>query len=332
MRATSPGRRIRERAWPKLRPLVPYLLALAVLGALVLLASPGRFAAAAQRFDFRFAPLLALLSLGYYLLQGVRWHPLLRDLGARTSLGTTVLLNLAGQSAGLLPGGELLRAALASEVMRVDLGRAVASITVQELIYTLLITATAVPASLSHPLAAFGVLASVAALGTVLTILEVEPAFGFVAGLVERVPLARRFHGDLVALREGAVGLIGRWDTLTWSVVSVLQVLSTVTMFWLVLQAVDPGRVGYPEAALVYAVAHLAGALSFSPGGLGGFEAVAVGLLLAAGVPLQVAVAAAVFQRLADKGLGSGYGAVAYFWARRRYHLERRRVRHGSGT
>lgn len=303
-------------------------MALAVLGALLLLASPGRFAQAAQGFNFRLAPLLALLSLLYYLLQGVRWHPLLRALGARISLRTTVLLNLAGQSAGLLPGGELLRAALASEVVGVDLGRAVASITVQELIYTLLITATAVTASFKWPLAPLGVVASLVGVGAVLTLLEVEPAFDWVASRLARIPLARRFHGDLMELREGAVGLIGRWDTLTWSLVSALQVLVTVTMFWLALQAVDPGRVSFPEAALVYAVAHLAGALSFSPGGLGGFEAVAVGLLLARGVPLQVAVAAALFQRLADKGLGTGYGAVAYLVARRRYQLPRRRVRH----
>ena len=56
---------------------------------------------------------------------------------------------------------------------------------------------------------------------------------------------------------------------------------------------------GFAFAAFVYAVAMLAGALSFMPGGLGGAEAAMVALLLWAGMPLPDAVAATVLIRLA---------------------------------
>ncbi|WNK21227.1 lysylphosphatidylglycerol synthase transmembrane domain-containing protein [Halomonas piscis] len=52
-------------------------------------------------------------------------------------------------------------------------------------------------------------------------------------------------------------------------------------------------------ACFIYALAMLAGALSFLPGGLGSAEAVMVSLLTVAGMPPAAAVAATVFTRLA---------------------------------
>lgn len=64
-------------------------------------------------------------------------------------------------------------------------------------------------------------------------------------------------------------------------------------------------------AVFVYAVAMLAGALSFLPGGLGGTEAVMVGLLLWKGVMLPEAVAATVLIRLTTLWFAVVLGVVA---------------------
>lgn len=316
------------RARHRLRQAAPYLAALGIVVALLLLASPGRLAETARRFDVRYAPLLALLSFAYYLLQGVRWRPLLRAAGIRIGFGTAVLLNFAGQAFGLLPGGELARCVLVSEVTRGGVGDAAAAVTVQELIYTLLITVVAVPGALHWWQATLGVLASLVAVGTAIAVLTVAPLFEAAERLVGRLPWVRRYRGDLEELRDSTVRLLRRRDTLSWSALSAVQVLVTITMFWLSVQAVAPGEISYFQAALVYAVAHLAGGLSFSPGALGGFEAVCVGMLLAVGLPLAAAVAAALIQRLSDKGLGTVYGSAAYLYARRRYHLQNRHMVH----
>lgn len=310
-----------RRAWP-------YLVALLLVIALLSLASPQRLAETARRFDPRFAPALALLCLTYYVLQGVRWRPLLKAAGTDISFRTSVLLNFAGQAAGLLPGGELARCVLVSEVTKSEVGDVVATVTVQELIYTLLITVVAIPGSLRWPEAAAGVLASLVGVAMVFIVLTVPPIFEVVVALVERTPVVRRYRGDVEELRDGTIGLLRRWDTLWWSAVSAIQVLITVTMFWVSVQSVSPGSISFPQAALVYAIAHLAGSLSFSPGGLGGFEAVCVGMLLAGGVPLAPAVAASLIQRLSDKGLGTLYGSGAYLYARRHFKLQRRHLVH----
>jgi uncharacterized protein (TIRG00374 family) len=322
----------KPHAWSRrLRASLPYLLGVGVVVALVLAVNPERFASAASRFNPVYAPLVAALSFSYYLLQGVRWQPLLLAIGARLRLRDTVVLNFAGQAAGLLPGGELARAVLVSEVAQVQVGGAIATITVQELIYTVLLIAAAVPGSLHHLAAAIGVAVALVGVLAVTAILTLQPVFDRVLRLVRRLPVVRRFEPDLAELQRDTVALLRRRDTLYWSSVSALQAVGTITMFWLVIQAIDPGKVTWPEAAFAYAVASIAGALSLGPGGLGGFEAAGVGMLLVIGLPFQIAVAATVLQRVADKGLGTIYGAIAYLYARKHYGLKQARVtRHGQ--
>jgi glycosyltransferase 2 family protein len=315
----------------RLRTAVPYLIGIGVILALVLAVNPQRFAYAASRFNPVYAPVVAALSFSYYLLQGIRWQPLLLAIGARLRLRDTVMLNFAGQATGLLPGGELTRAVLVSEVAHVQVGGAIATITVQELIYTVLIIAAAVPGSLHHLAAAIGVGVALAGVIAVAAILTLQPIFDRVDSLVQRLPLLRRFEPDIADLQRDTVALLRRWDTLYWSSLSAVQAVGTITMFWLVLQAIYPGHVSWPVAAFAYAVASIAGALSLGPGGLGGFEAAGVGMLIVVGVPFQIAVAATVLQRVADKGLGTIYGVAAYLYSRQHFGLKEARViRHGE--
>ncbi len=322
----------RSAVWKsRLRTSFPYLIGLGVVVALVEAVNPDHFASAASRFNPVYAPIIAALSFGYYFLQGVRWQPLLTAVGVRLRLADTVVLNFAGQAAGLLPGGELTRAVLVSEVAHIEVGSAIATITVQELIYTVLLIAAAVPGALHHTIAAVGVSVALAGVLAITGILTVQPVFEKVVALVERLPVLNRYTPDVVELQHDTVSLLRRWDTLTWSSVSAIQAVGTITMFWLVIQAIDPGRVSWPTAAFAYAVAAIAGALSLGPGGLGGFEAAGVGMLIVVGVPFQIAVAATVLQRAADKGLGTIYGAFAYVYARQHFALKQARViRHGQ--
>jgi uncharacterized protein (TIRG00374 family) len=63
-------------------------------------------------------------------------------------------------------------------------------------------------------------------------------------------------------------------------------------------------------AVFVYALAMLAGAVSFMPGGLGGAEAVMVGLLVWKGMSNADAVAATVLIRLATLWFAVAIGAL----------------------
>lgn len=68
-------------------------------------------------------------------------------------------------------------------------------------------------------------------------------------------------------------------------------------------------------AVFVYALAMLAGALSFMPGGLGGAEAVMVSLLVWKGMPTPDAIAATVLIRLATLWFAVGIGAISLWYS-----------------
>jgi len=102
-------------------------------------------------------------------------------------------------------------------------------------------------------------------------------------------------------------------------VLSVAGALVAITLFWLVVSSLKPGFVSWQDAAFVYAVSHVVGAISLSPGGLGGFEASAAGLLILVGLGPGTAAAAALVQRGADKGVATIAGLCAFMVARRRY-------------
>lgn len=61
----------------------------------------------------------------------------------------------------------------------------------------------------------------------------------------------------------------------------------------------------------VYGAAVLAGAVSFIPGGIGGTEAVMIGILVSCGVPLSAAVAATLVCRIATLWFAVGLGLLA---------------------
>jgi uncharacterized protein (TIRG00374 family) len=276
------------------------------------------FATAVRHFNLSAIPAIVVLSIAYYVLQGVRWHFLLRAVGVNQPMRDTVLLNYAGQATGLLPAGELTRALLVSEATGAALGTVVATVTVQELIYTLLLVAGAIPGSLVHHAASGAVVAALVATFAVVVILTVPRVFAAVRALVVHTPLLRRLVAEVDRLHRDTVVLLRRADTLGWTVLSVASALVSITLFWLVVDSLDPGALSWTGAAFVYGVSHVAGAISLIPGGLGIYEASTVGLLVASGVSGGVAAAVAIVHRTADKGLNTLIGIGAYVIARRR--------------
>lgn len=96
---------------------------------------------------------------------------------------------------------------------------------------------------------------------------------------------------------------------ITASVLSCIAWSAEALAFYWVLSWMG-ADISLPFAVFVYAIAMLAGALSFMPGGLGGAEAVMIALLIWAGMPNPDAVAATVLIRLATLWFAMGVGAV----------------------
>lgn len=312
----SPRRR--RRRWLGYLPL---LLALGAIAALLIYADPRKIGIAFERFNLAYVPIVVILGIGFYIVQGIRWWTLNRALGIKFPLLDTVFLTETGQATALLPLGELTRALLVSKAAAVNLGAVVASETVQELLFVFMLFVLALPKAIGLHYIAIAVIVPMFFVAGIVAVLTVESLYARVRHVVEKVPILRRIRPAVDELHRDTRVLFRHPDTYRWLPLSVGQAVMAVTLLWAVAQAVDPGKLSWTDAGFVYAVTQGAAWLSFSPGGLGAVEASTAGLLVALGLSFDLAAAISVMQRLADKGLNTVVGWICYIFARRRYHL-----------
>jgi hypothetical protein len=114
-----------------------------------------------------------------------------------------------------------------------------------------------------------------------------------------------------------------RPSTWYWLTLSVLGALFELTLFWLVVRGTSGVPIPWVTTTFIYGAAYLTGAVTSPSAGVGGFEGTAIALLHTQGVLGPAAVAAALIQRAADKGVITVCGFAAFYWVRRR--LRRRK-------
>ncbi|HKF77005.1 MAG TPA: lysylphosphatidylglycerol synthase domain-containing protein [Candidatus Dormibacteraeota bacterium] len=302
--------------------LLPILIALAALVGLVLVVHPRALAGALARFNPLAIPVVIVLTGGWFVLQGYRWHFLLRAAGSTLRAGDSVLLSVAGQVVtALLPLGDLTRAVFATEAAGLGVGAAAATVTVQELTFTLLLLLLAAPGMLALHAGTGVVLAVIVAVLAIFAILTVPQLFRLVRGGAALLPLPRRLLAQVDELQREASHLLRRRSTLAWSVVDLARAVLGASVLWLIVQVLDPGAIGWWTAAFVVAVAYVGGAISFLPGGTGANDASVVGLLILLGLDGGTAAAAALLQRVCFTGLAASLGLTSYLLARRRFRL-----------
>ena len=291
-------------------------------GVLIVLLDPGKIGRALASFRLALIPAVLALFLLTYLLQGVRWHYLLRDAGAGLRLQDSVLLNAAGQTiTALVPLGDLTRAALASEASGVDFGTLAATVTVQELSYNLMLILCALPILLTLHLGVGIVVVVVIGIALILTILTVSPVFHVVHRMIVHVPLLNRFLPAIDELQAETATLLHRPDALALSVLDLARAVAAITLFWLVVEGLSPGKIDLPQAALIFMLSSLSGAITVVPGGVGANEASVTGLLVVFGVHAAPAAGAALIQRFLISVLALVVGICAYLVVRRRFQL-----------
>ena len=317
----SPLRRVLKT--PRARSLVVVLLALGAVVAVIITADPAHIGKTFERFNLWFLPVVVGLSLAFYLLQGVRWWTLNRALGINFSLGDTIFVTEAGQATALLPLGELTRALLLARAAGVGFGAAVATETVQELLFVFMLFVVALPKAIALRFVAVAIIVPLLFIVVIVVILTVEGFYPKVRRVVTHVPGLRNLMPAIDELHRDTRVLFRHRDTYAWLPISIAQALIAGSLLWFIAEAVDPGRLSWTSAGFVYAVTQGASWLSFSPGGLGAVEASTAGLLVALGFSYDVGAAIAILQRLADKGLNTAIGLVCFWFARRRYGVER---------
>jgi uncharacterized membrane protein YbhN (UPF0104 family) len=294
-----------------------------ILVALILILNPGQLGQDIARFPIIMVPAAIGLTACFYLTKGLRYHQLLRSESIAVTPRASVLFTVGGEAFGLLPFGELARAELASEATGAPIGTTMAAVTVQELLYTTVIVAVAIPGALAYAAGISGIAVSLAGILAIIGILTIDPVFSAVLRVVGHIPWARRATRQLEVLHEHVVRLMRRRETWLWLILSVLGAVFELTLFWLMVRGTSGEAIPWVTTTFIYGAAYLAGAATSPGGGVGGFESTAIALLHTQGVLGPAAVAAALLQRAADKGVITLAGFAAWFWVQRHIRVRR---------
>jgi uncharacterized protein (TIRG00374 family) len=298
------------------------VIGLAGIAGVVIFLNPGKVGHALAHFQLALIVPILLLSVIVYILQGIRWHFLLADVGTTLRLRDTILINLAGQTiTAIVPLGDLTRAAFASTADGTDFGTVAATVTVQELSYMLWLILSALPAILALGYGLAAVIPVALGMALIVVALTVSPVFRRFHDLIAHIPFLNKLLPAIDELQQETSTLLHRPDALALSVLDAARVVVAVTTFWLVVQGLEPGRVGWWQAAFVLALATIGGAISLIPGGVGANEASVAALLIFLGVDAGSAGAAAIIQRGLMTGLSVILGFTAYALINKRLHL-----------
>jgi uncharacterized protein (TIRG00374 family) len=305
-----------------LRRLLPGGAGLAAIAGLVVVLDPAAIGRAMAHFDLRLIVPVLALTAGIYALQGLRWHYLLREAGIRLSMGDSLLLNAAGQTVtALVPLGDLTRALFASQASGQAFGLTAATVTVQELTYTLMLILLALPLVMTLHFGIPMVVATLAGMAAIVLVLTISPLFRALHAMIARIPLLRLMLPAIRELQQEVAELLHRRETLAWSALDLARAAANVTVLWLLAQSISPGLVTWWAAAVVLALSSIGGAISLIPGGIGANEASMAGLLIVFGAAHGPAGAVALLQRALMTGMALILGFTAYSRVHRRLGL-----------
>jgi uncharacterized protein (TIRG00374 family) len=309
------GGKRRRRKVPK---WLPYVLHAAVLGGIAVAATKyingGEFARAVAKFDWRWAPVICLLSLGYVLVKAARFVRMMREICPDVPASALWRVYVAGQAATLVPGGGAARAAMLKEV-GVPAAQTAAPLLIAAWSDQAVFIACSLVAALWVEEVRRPVAILLAVLGVVSVVLGVEAVRTWLGRLVERIlgrfDLLDHWREFVASLKE-----VAKPRTLALGFGNALVADGLlIAALYLAVRGVGAPHVPVFNLILAFALPTMLGRLSALPGGVGVTEAGMIPLIdQAPGVSLDQAAAAVAVYRFGSVLFAAMVGGLVYFF------------------
>jgi uncharacterized protein (TIRG00374 family) len=268
---------------------------------------------ALRAFQYRFLPLMLLLSTAYLLLKAWRFVLLITPFASHLPKLVVYKAYVAGHAATVLPGGIAVRAGLMRQA-GVPISESSVAVAVNSLWDQTIFLACALVAALWFPAARLPVLVIIGVLAAIVLFFLFAPTRSWLLGLAERI--ARRFKFE----EQWERFLDGVPQVFTWPIVlGCLAITLVAFAFALIILDWTMRGVGlsipYPTLFLAYILPTMLGRVLPMPGGgVGVTEAGMVGFLTsAAQINTDVAVAAVAIFRIVTIVFPILLGALVYF-------------------
>ena len=260
-------------------------------------------------------PILILLASLSYIFRYARWHWLLYRAGYSVKVGFGFLSYISGFAFTATPGkvGELVRIRYLKQsgVPHYSVLSAFVFERAFDLIVVLLLASLAAAQFGFFPYVAIFVVLIISS----VVILARNPQW--ISFIVVHLRLRRwsRLSRLVRVIRDGVTGISVWSDPLDITITIVLGVLAwgTTSIAFVILLEHAGVVIPFAAAIAIYPLSMLAGAATMLPGGVGSTEVTIVGMLLFFGVPIGVAITAAVGIRLATLWFAIFCGFVSMF-------------------
>lgn len=310
-----------KRAWPKLRPWLPFVVTAGLFYFLVTAVNPENLAAAAKSFNLLYLLPLAGSYLLYLALRSARWHLLMKPLKAPNSWTDSLLLFAAAQSAVMIPAGQFLLPVLQKSQHGTMIRRSAATVLVQEILFGILVLPAALPGILGYHVGGWILLAAaVISVGAGALILH-EGVANICLFVIHRLPFVKHHGPSLRDLREHIVFVVNTPEAVLGSVFDLAAIAAAGTGFYIALVGLGQAHVGWVGAIGTYAFGNAVATLSALPGGLGANEDASVGVLGHLGLAAGPAAAATLIFRAVTLVLGTLLGWAVLLACRQRFNM-----------
>lgn len=308
------------------RVAIGLIFAILVFTILTLAGDVGELRNVMGRFDWRWAPLIVVLTIWNYALRYLKWEMYLDALGVpRIARWANIRIFLSGFAMSITPGkvGEVIKAFQVQRLTGVPVERTAGAVAAERatdgLAMLILASVGATQFSYGRP---FVALIAVLALAAVL-ILQRPALLHALLARLERFPMVGKVAGKAEHFISSSSLLVQPRLLLRGTVIGVVSWAGECLAFLLILIAlgIDASWSLLLIATFVLAVSSLAGGISMLPGGLGVADASVAGMLLALvdqpDMTRATAVAATLLVRFATLWFAVLLGFVALFSLRR---------------
>lgn len=311
-----------KRAWPRLRPWLPFGVAAGLIYFLVTAVNPESLADAIRSFNPIYLLPLAGSYLIYLALRSARWHLLMKPIQAPNSWTDSLLLFAAAQSAVMVPAGQFLLPVLQKSQHGTLIRRSAATVLVQELLFGILVLPAALPGILGYHVGGWILLAAgIISVGAGALVLH-EGIANIGLFVVHNIPFVKHHGQSLRDLRNHIVFVVNTREAILGSIFDLAAIAAAGTGFYIALVGLGHAHIGWVGAMGTYAFGNAVATLSALPGGLGANEDASVGMLGHLGLAAGPAAAATLIFRAVTLLLGTLLGWVVLLLCRRRFNVQ----------
>src|SRR5579884_961915 len=268
-----------NRAWPKLRHWLPFVVAAGLLYFMVAAVNPASLAQAVRGFNSVYIIPLAGSYLIYLALRSARWHLLMKPLQAPNSWMDSLLLFAAAQSAVMVPAGQFLLPVLQKSQHGTLIRHSAATVLVQELLFGILVLPAALPGVPGYQLGGWLLLAAFLISTAAGAMMMHNPTAALGLRLIARIGFLRRHVPGLEDLRQTVVHVASTPDAIFGSVLDMAAIAISGTGLYVVLAGMNAQSPGWIGAVGTYSFGNAVATLSSLPGGLGANEDVSTAVL-----------------------------------------------------